>query len=252
MPEITHDEVAIALSPGDTCILFTDGLLEGPGAGADRRPRGPGRRPAGAGPGVAGRDARRADRPRPGRLDRAARRPRAARRARVGPLMPAGQTYTRPAMGRPVVILAGGTGGAKLARGMLDVVGDDLVVIANTGDDVEIYGAYVSPRPRSRARSGSPTASTSAAGACATTRSASWTGCASSASTSGSTSATATSRSVHRRAAPAPSGADARRRRSPSWRAALGVGARACCRCPTIRCARACSPAATGSRSRSS
>jgi LPPG:FO 2-phospho-L-lactate transferase len=48
---------------------------------------------------------------------------------------------------RPVVILAGGTGGAKLARGMLDVVGEQLVVIANTGDDVEIYGAYVSPDP---------------------------------------------------------------------------------------------------------
>jgi LPPG:FO 2-phospho-L-lactate transferase len=48
----------------------------------------------------------------------------------------------------PVVVLAGGTGGAKLARGMLDVVGSDgLVVIANTGDDVEIYGAYVSPDP---------------------------------------------------------------------------------------------------------
>jgi LPPG:FO 2-phospho-L-lactate transferase len=47
----------------------------------------------------------------------------------------------------PVVVLAGGTGGAKLARGMLDVAGDDLVVIANTGDDVEIYGAHVSPDP---------------------------------------------------------------------------------------------------------
>jgi LPPG:FO 2-phospho-L-lactate transferase len=47
----------------------------------------------------------------------------------------------------PVVLLAGGTGGAKLARGMLDLVGDELVVIANTGDDVEIYGAYVSPDP---------------------------------------------------------------------------------------------------------
>jgi LPPG:FO 2-phospho-L-lactate transferase len=47
----------------------------------------------------------------------------------------------------PVVVLAGGTGGAKLARGMLDVVGADLVVVANTGDDVEIYGAYVSPDP---------------------------------------------------------------------------------------------------------
>jgi len=47
-----------------------------------------------------------------------------------------------------VVVLAGGTGGAKLARGMLDVVGgEDLVVIANTADDVEIYGAYVSPDP---------------------------------------------------------------------------------------------------------
>jgi LPPG:FO 2-phospho-L-lactate transferase len=47
----------------------------------------------------------------------------------------------------PVVVLAGGTGGAKLARGMADVAGDDLVVIANTGDDVELYGAYVAPDP---------------------------------------------------------------------------------------------------------
>jgi LPPG:FO 2-phospho-L-lactate transferase len=48
----------------------------------------------------------------------------------------------------PVVVLAGGSGGAKLARGMLDVVGPDkLAVIANTGDDLEIYGAYVSPDP---------------------------------------------------------------------------------------------------------
>jgi LPPG:FO 2-phospho-L-lactate transferase len=48
---------------------------------------------------------------------------------------------------RPVVVLSGGTGGAKLARGMLDVAGEDLVVIANTGDDTEIYGGYVSPDP---------------------------------------------------------------------------------------------------------
>jgi LPPG:FO 2-phospho-L-lactate transferase len=49
-------------------------------------------------------------------------------------------------MSTQVVVLAGGTGGAKLARGMLDVVGgDSLTVIANTGDDIEIYGAYVSP-----------------------------------------------------------------------------------------------------------
>jgi LPPG:FO 2-phospho-L-lactate transferase len=46
-----------------------------------------------------------------------------------------------------VVVLAGGTGGAKLARGMLDVVGDELVVVANTGDDVEVHGAHVSPDP---------------------------------------------------------------------------------------------------------
>ncbi len=47
-----------------------------------------------------------------------------------------------------VVVLAGGTGGAKLARGMLDVVGPErLSVIANTGDDIEIYGAHVSPDP---------------------------------------------------------------------------------------------------------
>lgn len=47
----------------------------------------------------------------------------------------------------PVVVLAGGTGGAKLARGMLDVVGSDLVVIANTADDADVYGAHVSPDP---------------------------------------------------------------------------------------------------------
>jgi LPPG:FO 2-phospho-L-lactate transferase len=47
-----------------------------------------------------------------------------------------------------VVVLAGGTGGAKLARGMLDVVEpEQLVVIANTGDDIDIYGAHVSPDP---------------------------------------------------------------------------------------------------------
>jgi LPPG:FO 2-phospho-L-lactate transferase len=45
-----------------------------------------------------------------------------------------------------VVVLAGGTGGAKLARGLLDVA-DDLTVIANTADDVEMYGVHVSPDP---------------------------------------------------------------------------------------------------------
>jgi LPPG:FO 2-phospho-L-lactate transferase len=46
-----------------------------------------------------------------------------------------------------VVLLAGGTGGAKLARGLLDELGPELTVIANTGDDLEIYGAHVSPDP---------------------------------------------------------------------------------------------------------
>jgi LPPG:FO 2-phospho-L-lactate transferase len=46
-----------------------------------------------------------------------------------------------------VVLLAGGTGGAKLARGLRDEVGAGLTVIANTGDDIEIHGGYVSPDP---------------------------------------------------------------------------------------------------------
>lgn len=50
--------------------------------------------------------------------------------------------------GGRVVLLSGGTGGAKLARGLLEVVEPQrLTVIANTGDDVEIYGAHVSPDP---------------------------------------------------------------------------------------------------------
>jgi LPPG:FO 2-phospho-L-lactate transferase len=50
-------------------------------------------------------------------------------------------------VGSPVVVLAGGTGGAKLARGMQDEAGGDLVVVANTGDDIEIHGGHVSPDP---------------------------------------------------------------------------------------------------------
>ncbi len=47
-----------------------------------------------------------------------------------------------------MVVLSGGTGGAKLARGMLDVVGPErLTVVANPGDDIEIYGGHVSPDP---------------------------------------------------------------------------------------------------------
>jgi LPPG:FO 2-phospho-L-lactate transferase len=47
-----------------------------------------------------------------------------------------------------IVVLAGGTGGAKLVRGMADAVDPArLSAIVNTGDDIEIYGAYVSPDP---------------------------------------------------------------------------------------------------------
>ena len=68
--------------------------------------------------------------------------PRARARARAAP--PSSDT---PPHAR-VVVLAGGTGGAKLARGMLDAAApEEVTVIANTGDDVEIYGAYVSPDP---------------------------------------------------------------------------------------------------------
>jgi LPPG:FO 2-phospho-L-lactate transferase len=46
-----------------------------------------------------------------------------------------------------VVCLAGGTGGAKLAAGLQDVVGERLAVIANTADDVEVHGLLVCPDP---------------------------------------------------------------------------------------------------------
>ncbi len=45
------------------------------------------------------------------------------------------------------VVLAGGTGGAKLAAGMQELLGDGVSVIANTGDDIEVLGVHVSPDP---------------------------------------------------------------------------------------------------------
>ena len=45
------------------------------------------------------------------------------------------------------VVLAGGTGGAKLAAGMQELLGGDLSVVVNTGDDVELLGVHVSPDP---------------------------------------------------------------------------------------------------------
>ena len=44
-----------------------------------------------------------------------------------------------------IVALAGGVGGAKLADGLAAVVGGDLSVVVNTGDDFEHFGLAVSP-----------------------------------------------------------------------------------------------------------
>jgi LPPG:FO 2-phospho-L-lactate transferase len=46
-----------------------------------------------------------------------------------------------------VVALAGGTGGAKLAAGLHDLLGAELAVIANTADDVDVVGLRVCPDP---------------------------------------------------------------------------------------------------------
>lgn len=46
-----------------------------------------------------------------------------------------------------VALLAGGTGGAKLAAGMQELIGPELAVVANTADDVWIHGLHVSPDP---------------------------------------------------------------------------------------------------------
>nr|MBA2676912.1 YvcK family protein [Ktedonobacteraceae bacterium] len=45
-----------------------------------------------------------------------------------------------------IVVLAGGVGAARFLQGVIQVVPQDqLVVIANTGDDREFYGLHVSP-----------------------------------------------------------------------------------------------------------
>ena len=47
---------------------------------------------------------------------------------------------------RPIVALAGGVGGAKLAHGLAQVLApEDLTVIVNTGDDFEHLGLYICP-----------------------------------------------------------------------------------------------------------
>jgi LPPG:FO 2-phospho-L-lactate transferase len=44
-----------------------------------------------------------------------------------------------------VVLLAGGVGGAKIAEGLAAIVGRDLTIIVNTGDDIELHGLAVWP-----------------------------------------------------------------------------------------------------------
>jgi LPPG:FO 2-phospho-L-lactate transferase len=44
-----------------------------------------------------------------------------------------------------VVLLAGGVGGAKMAEGLAAIVGRDLTVVVNTGDDLELHGLAVWP-----------------------------------------------------------------------------------------------------------
>lgn len=44
-----------------------------------------------------------------------------------------------------VAVLAGGVGGAKLAHGVQALIGSELAVIVNTGDDVERHGLLVCP-----------------------------------------------------------------------------------------------------------
>ncbi len=45
-----------------------------------------------------------------------------------------------------VVALAGGVGAAKLLRGLVQIIPpQDLVIVGNTGDDIELYGLHISP-----------------------------------------------------------------------------------------------------------
>jgi LPPG:FO 2-phospho-L-lactate transferase len=43
------------------------------------------------------------------------------------------------------VLLAGGVGGARLAHGLQEILGENLAVVVNTGDDLERHGLVVSP-----------------------------------------------------------------------------------------------------------
>jgi LPPG:FO 2-phospho-L-lactate transferase len=44
-----------------------------------------------------------------------------------------------------ITVIAGGTGSVKLVRGLAKIVGDDMAVIANVGDNIWLHGLYVCP-----------------------------------------------------------------------------------------------------------
>src|SRR5437868_9815170 len=55
-------------------------------------------------------------------------------------------SYDAGMASRPVVVLAGGVGAAGVLRGLVRAVPpDDIVVIANTGDDMWWHGLYIAP-----------------------------------------------------------------------------------------------------------
>src|SRR4029079_5920573 len=52
----------------------------------------------------------------------------------------------RPGVRMKVTVLSGGVGGARVVRGLVDVVEPrDVTVIGNVGDDVDVFGLHVSP-----------------------------------------------------------------------------------------------------------
>ena len=54
-------------------------------------------------------------------------------------------THVQLPIDGPVVALAGGVGGAKLATGLYQLLGDGLTVVVNTGDDFEHWGLTICP-----------------------------------------------------------------------------------------------------------
>ena len=93
-------------------------------------------------------------RARPGRDPRARAETSTRSTTSSGSPLPVGSEHAAPAEPGParfaravnVACLSGGVGGAKLARGLHDVLEPgELTVIGNVGDDVDVLGLHVSP-----------------------------------------------------------------------------------------------------------